>query len=269
MLKGIDVSAWQRTIDWGKVKNDGIQFAMLRASYGQKGIDKCFKKNVQGAKDAGVQIGAYHYCYATTVAGAKAEARHFLDIIKGIQFEYPICLDIEDKCQAKISAETLTDMAIAFLEVLEGAGYFAAIYANRSWFTSRLNMKRLKPYTIWLAQWRVDKPSFTPGIWQYTSDGKVAGIKGRVDLDVSYNDYETIIKKAGLNGFNKPASNSDPKPQPTKPAAPKMAYYIVKPGDNLTKIAKIYSTTVNAICRLNPQIKNPNLIFPKQKIRVK
>lgn len=266
MLKGIDVSSWQRLIDWVKVKASGVQFAIIRAGFGRTGIDRYFEKNYKAAKAAGVPIGTYHYCYAVNVEGARKEAEHFLEIIRGKQFEYPVCLDLEDKCQDKIDKETLTDMAIAFLEVLEGAGYFAALYTGKYKLVNRLNNARLIPYTIWIAQWSVPQCTYQGiyGLWQYTSSGSIPGISGRVDLDYSYNDYDTIIKNAGLNGYKKdqgPAS-------PPKPPAPSHVYYTVVRGDNLTKIAKKYSTSVNALVKLN-NIKNPNLIYPGQKLMIK
>ena len=101
--KGIDVSTWQGNIDWNKVKADGIEFAMLRSSFGKENPDKQtdnkFWQNYRNAKAAGVPIGAYHYSYATTVEDAKKEADFFLSIVKGCQFEYPIAFDIEDDSQ--------------------------------------------------------------------------------------------------------------------------------------------------------------------------
>jgi GH25 family lysozyme M1 (1,4-beta-N-acetylmuramidase) len=201
-IKGIDVSKWQGDIDWAKVKAAGIQFAIIRTSFGTTGTDKYFKANVENAHAAGIPCGAYHYCYAKTVDESKAEAQHFLDVIKGYQFEYPVCLDLEDKCQDGISVSEYTDMAIAFLEELEQAGYYVAIYSGKARFMSRLDDSKLKPYTHWVAQWNKEctYPG-TVGIWQYTSDGSVDGINGRVDMDISYNDYPSMIKGKGLNGF--------------------------------------------------------------------
>lgn len=268
MYKGIDVSKYQGVIDWPKVKAAGIEFVIIRASYGKDGLDKCFKDNIEGAHVAGLPCGAYHYCYAKTVEGAKVEAQHFINVIKGYKLEYPVVLDLEDKCQDGIDIKTLTDMAIAFLEVLEGAGYFAAIYANKSWFTSRLNMGRLKPYTVWLAQW-ADKPTIGGvGIWQYTSSGTVDGIGGRVDMDISYNDYQAIIKTKELNGFGKVAVQPAPAPAPSKPGTPDV--YVVQSGDTLSGIASKFNIAGGyvALAKLNG-IANPNLIQPGQKIKLK
>lgn len=203
MLKGIDVSKFQGSIDWGKVKAGGIQFAIIRASYGKTGVDVSFKANMDGAKKAGMPVGAYHYCYAKSIEDARQEAQHFLDVIRGYRLEYPACLDIEDKSQQGLGKSLVTNIAITFLEVLEGAGYFAAIYANKYWFTNVLDDSRLSPYCHWLAQY-ASKPMYRGdyGIWQYSSTGSVPGINGNVDMNISYRDFPSEIKSRGKNGYD-------------------------------------------------------------------
>lgn len=212
--KGIDVSTWQGDIDWKKVKADGIEFAMLRSSFGKENIEKQtdnkFHKNYKNAKAAGVPVGAYHYSYATTVEDAKKEADFFLSIIKGYQFEYPVAFDIEDASQMNLGKTRITDIIMAFCERVQAAGYYVSVYTNLDWINNRIDMNRVKVFDIWLAQWN-DKPTYTGnfGMWQYTSKGVVSGIAGNVDMDIAYYDYPTIIKNAGLNGF----TNSGEKPE--------------------------------------------------------
>lgn len=209
--KGIDVSTWQGDIDWNKVKADGIEFAMLRSSFGKENPDKQtdnkFWQNYRNAKAAGVPIGAYHYSYATTVEDAKKEADFFLSIVKGCQFEYPIAFDIEDPSQMYLGKDRITDIIMAFCERVQAAGYYVSVYTNLDWINNRIDMNRVKVFDIWLAQWN-DKPTYTGnfGMWQYTSGGSVSGISGNVDMNIAYYDYPSIIKAAGLNGFtvNKP-----------------------------------------------------------------
>ena len=195
-IKGIDVSEWQGDINWQKVKNAGIKFAMVRTSYGQRSLDKTYIANIEGAQAAGIDVGAYHYCYAKNIEDAKAEARHFINTIKPYTLSYPAVLDLEDPSQANLSKQLLTDMAIAFMEVVKDAGYFPMLYANKYWLESKLDFSRLKEYDIWLAQWAT-KPTWTGdfGIWQYTDKGKIDGINGYVDLNVAYKDYPIIINK--------------------------------------------------------------------------
>lgn len=212
--KGIDVSTWQGNIDWNKVKADGIEFAMLRSSFGKENpnqqTDNKFWQNYNGAKAAGVPIGAYHYSYATTVEDAKKEADFFLSIVKGCEFEYPVAFDIEDASQMYLGKQLITDIIMTFCERVQAAGYYVSLYTNLDWISNRIDMNRVKAFDIWLAQWS-SQPTYggSFGMWQYTSKGSVNGISGNVDMNIAYYDYPTIIKNAGLNGF----TNSGEKPE--------------------------------------------------------
>lgn len=224
-VNGIDVSYAQGTVNWQAVKSVGVQFAMLRASYGWEDkahqTDAEFYANVKGAKAAGIPIGCYHYSYATTVEEAKKEAAFFLDIIKGIQFEYPVVFDVEDECQRNLGRKLLTDIVITFCSEMEKAGYYAAFYTNLDWITNRFDMARLKKYDMWLAQYN-DKPTYSGsfGMWQYTCEGRISGINGDVDRDIAYKDYPSIMKTAKLNGF----SNKPVPPVKTLKAGAKVQY---------------------------------------------
>lgn len=204
--KGIDVSTWQGDINWNKVKADGIEFAMLRSSFGKENPDKQtdnkFWQNYKNAKAAGMPIGAYHYSYATTVEDAKKEAAFFLSIVKGCQFEYPVAFDIEDPSQVNLGKDRITDIIMTFCERVQAAGYYVSLYTNLDWISNRIDMSRAKAFDIWLAQWS-SKPTYSGnfGMWQYTSSGSVNGISGNVDMNIAYYDYPSIIKAAGLNGF--------------------------------------------------------------------
>ena len=205
--KGIDVSTWQGDIDWNKVKADGIEFAMLRSSFGKenpsKQTDNKFWQNYNNAKAAGVPVGAYHYSYAKTVEDAKKEADFFLSIVKGCQFEYPIAFDIEDPSQMYLGKDRITDIIMAFCERVQAAGYYVSLYTNLDWISNRIDMSRAKAFDVWLAQWS-SKPTYSGsfGMWQYTSSGSVSGISGNVDMNIAYYDYPSIIKAVGLNGFS-------------------------------------------------------------------
>lgn len=195
-IKGIDVSKWQGDIDWPKVKASGIKFAMIRASYGKKSVDPKFHCNITEAQKAGIDVGAYHYCYAKNIDEAKIEARHFINTIKPYKLTYPAALDLEDASQAGLSKKLLTDIAITFMEIVKEAGYYPILYTSKNWLENKLDYNRLKGYDIWLAQWG-EKPTWKGdfGMWQYTSSGKVNGIKGDVGLDIAYKDYPSIIGK--------------------------------------------------------------------------
>ncbi|MBS4536798.1 LysM peptidoglycan-binding domain-containing protein [Clostridium sp. D2Q-14] len=269
MAKGIDVSKHQGVINWKATKDDGVDFAILRSSYGRntsgfinKGVDEQFGRNYNECKRYNIPVGVYHYCYARNMKEMLQEADFFLSMLKGKKFEYPIYLDIEDnENQGKIGKKELTDMAIAFCDKLEKAGYYVGIYANKHWLTSKLDYSRLKKYDIWLAEWR-NKASWNGnfGLWQYSSKGSVRGISGRVDMNISYKNYTNTIKINGLNGFFKTEKVEKPKNN-------KEIIYTVKSGDTLSEIAAKHKTSVSDLVKKN-NIKNPNLIYPGDKLKI-
>lgn len=216
--KGIDISTWQGSgVNFNNLKKDGIEFVIIRAGFGRytSQKDNQFENNYSKAKAAGMPVGAYWYSYATSVAGAKEEAKTCLAVIKGKQFEYPIYFDLEDPSQSGLSKAVKSDMVVAFCEELEAAGYFTGLYSNLNWLNNHLDYNKIKPYTLWLAQW-ASKPTYsnTFDMWQYTSDGTTSGTPGRTDMNYCYKDFPTIIKEAGLNGFSK--GSSTPTPTPSK-----------------------------------------------------
>ena len=207
-MKGIDVSVHNGDIDWGKVKADGIDFAILRAGYGKlaKQKDAKFEDNYKGAKAAGIPVGAYWYSYATTPDEAKLEAEVCVSILKGKQFEFPIFFDQEEKTTLDTGKANCSEMIRAFCDVLEANGYWVGLYTSRSCLTTHIEDDIKKRYALWAAEWsdklRYDGPV---GIWQHSEKGKVDGITGNVDLDIGYKDYPTMIKAKGLNGYGKAA----------------------------------------------------------------
>lgn len=206
MRKGIDVSKWQGVIDWEKVKASGIQFAMIRCSFGwgSKQIDKRFEENYQKAKAVGMPVGAYHYSYATNPTSAKEEAELCLSALKGKKFEYPIAFDIEEDAVFKLGKNKVSEIIKAFCETLENAGYYVVVYSSKSKIENYFTDEIFEKYDLWVAQW-TDKCTFEKphGIWQNSSKGAVAGITGNVDTDFAYKDYPNIMKSTGLNGFSK------------------------------------------------------------------
>ena len=214
-MKGIDVSVHNGDIDWGKVKADGIDFAILRAGFGklEKQKDEKFEQNYAGAKAVGLPIGAYWYSYAMTPEEAELEADVFLSVIKGKQFEMPVYFDLEEKKQFDLGKEQVSAIMRAFLKKVESAGYFVGLYGSASSLTTHTADDIKSWYTIWLAHW-VNQTNYSGayGIWQHSEKGKVAGINGNVDLDICYRDFPTIIKGKGLNGWGK-----TPTPVPNVP----------------------------------------------------
>ena len=191
MEKGIDVSRWQGKIDWAKVKQSGVAFAMLRAGYGmyQSQEDPYFKTNVSGTKMAGIPIGAYWYSYAVNESEAQREADTFLSVIRNVSFTYPLFFDQEyEPSILALTNKQRTDICIAFIRRVTAAGYRCGIYGSKDWLENKIDVSALGDVPVWVAQYsstltyqgRYD-------IWQY-GQGSVLGISGAVDLDYGYFD---------------------------------------------------------------------------------
>ena len=213
-VKGIDVSYWQGIIDWAKVKAAGISFAIIKAGGSDDGFytDSKWETNYKGAKANGIAVGAYYFVGPKCVnaAAGKADAERFIQLLKGKQFEYPVFMDNEAQ---PVSAKTgITEASIAFCETMEAAGYFVGIYGSTySGFRDRMDDSKLTAYTHWVAQY-ASKCTYSGkyGIWQYSSKGRVNGISGNVDMDLSYVDYPSAIKGGGFNGYEKTVFSSKP-----------------------------------------------------------
>lgn len=269
--KGIDISAYQGDIDFAAVKNS-VDFVMIRSGYGYYHEDAKMKQNANACESLGIPYGFYHYSYAVNVDQALEEAEGMLNSIKGYNPTYPIVIDMEDgdgykAAHGNPSNETYIAICKAFCEKLEQAGYYAMIYANLSWFQTKLNSSVLDPYDKWLAQWSSAPTYQKPfGIWQYSSTGKVNGISGNVDMDIAYQDYPQIIKNKGLNGLDE---RKDETPNPTPPSTVEEIYTVQK-GDSLWKIAERFygnGSKYIELARING-INDPNRISIGQKIKV-
>ena len=202
---GIDVSKWQGTIDWDEVADAGIDFAIIRCGWGsdlESQDDECFIQNVEGAQEAGLDIGIYLYSYATTVSGsdgsAMSEAEHVLRLLEeaGLEPEdlaYPIFLDMEDSSTTGLGSSLLGDIAETFCNMLEAEGYTTGIYANKNWWENYLTDSYFEDVeNKWVARYPRSTSITSTGvdgtdIWQFTSHGSVSGITGNVDVDFDYN----------------------------------------------------------------------------------
>ena len=193
---GIDVSKWNGIIDWDKVKNAGVQFAIVRAGYrgsvtGSLVEDPQFVANMKGAAAAGIPVGVYFFTQATDEKEAVEEASAVLELIRDFQLSYPVFIDTEgaggNGRADGLGAETRTLVCEAFCRTVENAGYTAGVYASRNWYNNNLQTARLENYHIWLAEYR-SVPLYQGyyKTWQYTSKGKVDGIEGRVDINITY-----------------------------------------------------------------------------------
>ena len=194
---GIDVSKWNGNIDWKAVKNSGVSYVIIRCGYrgssaGSLIQDSKYKQNIEGAIDAGLKVGVYFFTQAIDKAEAMEEASMVLDLVKKYKISYPIFLDVEASGGRadKLSKAERTEICKTFCETIQKYGYTAGIYANKTWLTNKMDASALSKYKIWLAQY-AEKPTYTGTyhMWQYKDTGKVSGISGNVDLNISYLGY--------------------------------------------------------------------------------
>ena len=201
---GIDVSEHQGKIDWSKVKADGVDYAIVRCGYGMDDPyqdDDYWAANAEACERYGIPFGTYLYSYADTVEKAKSEAEHVLRLVKGYDLSYPIYYDLEhDPVRNKLSRTQIADIAETFCDTIEAAGYDVAIYANTDWFTNYLTDSRFSQWEKWVAQYNTTCTYTGKYImWQCSSQGKIDGITGNVDLNIEFSD--DIHSIAGANGF--------------------------------------------------------------------
>lgn len=185
---GIDVSKWQGDIDWQKVKNKGIDFAILRLGWiGNNGnsLDGKFERNYNECKRLGIPVGVYVYCYSASTKKAEEGANWVAKQLKNKQLDYPVYIDMEDDSIRGLGKKTLTSICEKFNTIMIKEGFEAGVYANKYWLDTYLDGEALKQkYSIWLAHY-TDKTSYTGyEMWQYTSTGSVSGVDGSVDLNV-------------------------------------------------------------------------------------
>lgn len=200
---GIDVSGWQEKIDWQNVKNDNINFAIIRAAYrgysaGSIKKDKYFDDNMKGATAVGIKVGAYFFSQAVDENEAIDEAKYIVKLVKPYNISCPIIIDTEESGASNnggradsLSKKKRTAVVKAFCEEVKNQGYTPMIYASKSWFLNKLNMDELKEYRCWVAQWETKECTYNGewDIWQYSATGSVAGISGRCDMDVTLRRY--------------------------------------------------------------------------------
>lgn len=197
---GVDISKYQDYIDFNKVKKAGIDFCMIRVGArgygtGQLILDERFQENIKRATDAGLDIGVYFFSQAITTEEAIEEANMVLEYISDYEVTYPVAFDMEyienDTARVEqLSKNEKTEIAVAFMETIRAAGYTPMLYGKKEWLIKKLDLTELESYDVWLSQYEdiPDYPyEFT--MWQYTNQGTVEGISGKVDLNISFIDY--------------------------------------------------------------------------------
>ena len=206
LQNGIDVSKWQGKIDWQKVKNAGIDFAIIRIGYraenGQLYRDGNADYNIQQAQKVGILVGVYFFSTAINQNEAIEEAQWTVSAIKGYSISYPVVYDCEgfknsDSRMYNLTAEQRTQNALSFLDTVKKSGYEGMFYGSKSDLTnnSAFNISEIEAkYKIWVAQYKnppypqSQKPDYNGSydMWQYTNKGIVSGVEGNCDMVVSY-----------------------------------------------------------------------------------
>ena len=193
-LKGIDVSKWNGRIDWKKVKKAGIDFCIIRTGY-SKTVDHKFKYNIEEAIENGLQIGVYHFSYATTNAKAKEEAEFCLELIKpykkyitlGVWFDYEYdSVNYSRRYGVYPTKKSVTSLAKTFCSTVEKNGYSTGIYTNLDFSSNYFTKEVLDKYPTWVAVWGKMNYHGKYVMWQYTDSGRVDGIHGKVDMNIFY-----------------------------------------------------------------------------------
>lgn len=197
---GIDVSRYQKEIDFDQVKDQGIDFVMIRVGArgyktGTLTLDEYFEENLNKATEAGLDVGLYFYSQAISTQEAAEEATMVINAIGEHKINYPIAIDMEMVDNDMSRVETLskderTVITAAFVNAIKDAGYRPMIYGNKEWLLKRIDTSKFTQSSIWLAQ-DDDIPDYpyTYDMWQYTTDGSVYGVNGPVDMNICFVDY--------------------------------------------------------------------------------
>ena len=271
MLKGIDVSANNGTINWSTVASYGMDFAIIRITEIGNKIDSFFERNYQGCISNKISIGVYKYSYALNVSEAQAEARKVVSVLNGRKLDFPVWLDFEWDKQESLSQIQIAAIANAFADIIRAVGYKFGIYCNTGWYENYISPGLKNKYDFWIANYAKNddgnmperlKPSYGVG-WQYSEHAKIPGILGEVDRDVFYKDYtktestveDTKMSKLQqfLNLGNYYANNGGSKPYLEKKTEAYLDDFSKNAGyNNYTKFARDVNNLGQPGCQGQP-----------------
>lgn len=192
----IDVSEHNGAINWAAVKKAGINYAIIRDGYGTSHVDNHFVRNVTGAIAQGIHIGIYHFSYALSAAGAKAEAEYVLRLIQQYKDKIvlPVFFDFEydtvkyaKECGVTLGKEEFNAHTVAFCDAIQAAGYRAGVYYNLDYLRRYVDIDRIGKYVQWYAQYSDTASATSWDLWQYSSSYTIAGCSGKFDVSVLKN----------------------------------------------------------------------------------
>lgn len=250
--KGIDVSVWQGDIDFKEVRRDGIEFVYIRAGEGENIVDSKFERNYKKAREEDLKIGFYHYVTARNEREAREQAHFFYSLIKDKRYDLRAAMDFENL--RGLSKAECNRIARVYMETLERLLKHKPAFYSSAYDTKEVWERSLNKYPLWVADYGVKKP-YTIGKWkryeafQYSSRGRVRGIKGHVDLDK----------------FKKGMLLTDDEKDSLKNDLSDYESYTVKEGDTLSEIARRFNMTTEEIIKIN----DLRLIYPGEKLLVK
>lgn len=249
---GIDVSQFQGTIDWERVKPQ-ISFAILRLGWigrpGNHTLDAAFERNYYECSRLGIPVGVYVYNYSDTAESIRSGAEWTLDRLWGRALQLPVYLDMEDETLIPLGRDTLTGLCVAYNTVIERGGYWAGVYANYIWFENYLDRAEIRRrYTTWIADYRYEPEKYKGeyDMWQYSDRGQIDGIQGPVDTNILYRDLIREIEAS-------------------RPG--KDVLYTVRPGDTLWLISQRFHVPWQEIARKNG-LADPDRLTVGQVLRI-
>ncbi len=297
--KVIDVSYAQGKIYFNKVKAAGIDGVIIRCGYGKGNLDEWAQANIEGALNAGLDVGVYWFSYAYTPEMAKKEARYCNDVANawkdritlGMYFDFEgDSMSWMRKQGISPSKALITELNRAFCDEAARFGYKAGYYLNLDYAKNWVDETQLSQYRRWFAWWNNECKNEKCYMWQYTDKGVIDGVNGNVDMNVLYGEAsdggatpsiadktteqlarEVIEGKYG-NGKEREKVLGDRydevQARVNEILGVSNKFYVVKPGDTLWDIAQKLDTTIDKLVALN-NIKNPDLIYAGETLRVK
>lgn len=202
MAEIMDVSRWQGSIDWDKVKASGLVSGVMLRVLGSKGgkpyLDPYFARNYAECARLGLPVGGYYYTCAVTQRQTEEELAALKTALRGKTFQLPLAIDVEDPRLRSLAPAKLSALVARAADRIETWNLYAMVYTYTNFADTALAAQPLAPYDLWLADYRGTRPTRKHGMWQYTSSGTIPGVSGPVDLSVAYKDYAGIIQRAGL-----------------------------------------------------------------------